>query len=76
MPWIHMREWRYSSTIFNSSLVGSELSASRGGRFTLGETAIGIHWIGGGIGLRGRLDTMENRKILPLPGIEPRPSKP
>jgi hypothetical protein len=38
------------------------------------ETAPGIHWIGGWMGPRARLDAMEKRKIVPLPGIQPRPS--
>jgi hypothetical protein len=39
-----------------------------------GERGTGTHcmWVGLGAGL----DAVENRKILPLPGIEPRPSSP
>jgi hypothetical protein len=39
-----------------------------------GERAPGIHWVGGWVAPRADLDPMENRKILPLLGIEPRPS--
>jgi hypothetical protein len=55
-------------------LDGGEWSASRPGRFTPEESAPGTHWIGGWVGPRVRLDSMEKRQILPLPGIEPRPS--
>jgi hypothetical protein len=37
-----------------------------------GETAPGTHWLGGWVGPIADLDVMEKRKILPLPGIEPR----
>jgi hypothetical protein len=40
------------------------------------EIARGTHWIGGWVDPRAGLDAMEKRKILPLPGIEPRPSRP
>jgi hypothetical protein len=33
-----------------------------------------IHWIRGCVGLRAHLNAMEERKILSLPRIEPRPS--
>jgi hypothetical protein len=51
-----------------------EWSASRPGRFTPGEIAPDTHWIGRWVGPRACLDAMEERKILPLPGIEPQPS--
>jgi hypothetical protein len=35
-----------------SALVGGEWSASRPGRFTHGEIALGTHWIGGWVDLR------------------------
>jgi hypothetical protein len=34
------------------------------------------HWIGGSVGPRAGLDAVEKKKILPLPGFEPRPSNP
>jgi hypothetical protein len=43
-----------------SALDGGEWSASRTGRFTLGERAAGIYWIGGWVGLRTGLDDVEN----------------
>jgi hypothetical protein len=39
-------------------------------RFTPEEKAPGTHWIGDWVGPRDCLDAVENRKILPLPGIE------
>jgi hypothetical protein len=37
----------YTHVFLTSALVGGEWSASRPGRFTPGERALGIHWIGG-----------------------------
>jgi hypothetical protein len=54
-------------------LVGDERSASRPGRFTLGEKAPGTHWIGGWVGPRTGLDDERKRKFLTLPGPEHRP---
>jgi hypothetical protein len=48
-----------------SALVGGEWSALRPGRFTPGETAPSIHWIGSWVGLRAGLDDVET-----LPGLE------
>jgi hypothetical protein len=42
-----------------SALVGGEWSASRPGRFILGERAPGTGWIGAGVGRRAGLDDME-----------------
>jgi hypothetical protein len=42
-----MEEWMYIHVFFTSALVGGDWSASRPGRFTLGEIAPGTHWIGG-----------------------------
>jgi hypothetical protein len=55
---------------------GGEWSATRSDRFTPGERAPGTHWIGGWLGPRAGLDAVEKIKILPLSGIEPRPSSP
>jgi hypothetical protein len=41
-----------------------------------GEIAPGTHSIGGWVGPRAGLDAVEKRKILPLEGVEPRPSTP
>jgi hypothetical protein len=57
-----------------SALDGGEWSASHPCHFTTGERAPGTHWIGGWVGPKPALDDMEERKILPLPGIEPQPS--
>jgi hypothetical protein len=40
----------------------------------VGETVPGTHYIRGWVGLKVGLDIMEKGKILPLTGIEPRPS--
>jgi hypothetical protein len=45
--------------LLTSSLVGGEWSASRLGRFTPGEKATNIHWIGGWVGPSTGLDDME-----------------
>jgi hypothetical protein len=55
--------------LLTSALDGDEWSASLPCRFAPGQTASGIHWIGGLVGLRAGLDGMKIRKFLPLPGI-------
>jgi hypothetical protein len=40
------------------------------GRFTLGERALGTHWVGGWLEPRAALDDMDKRKFLTLPGLE------
>jgi hypothetical protein len=37
------------------------------------ERAPGTHWIGGGVGPKAGLDDMEERKFLPILGLELRP---
>jgi hypothetical protein len=56
-----------------SALDGGERSASLPDHFTPGEVAPGAHWTGDWVCHRAGLDTVEKRKILPLPGIEPQP---
>jgi hypothetical protein len=53
-----------------SALAGGGWSTSRRGRFTLGERALGTHWIGDWVGPRTGFDVVK-RKILP--GLELRP---
>jgi hypothetical protein len=53
-----------------SALAGGEWSASRPGRFTPGERALGTHWLGGWVDLRAGLDDVEKRKFWTLPGLE------
>jgi hypothetical protein len=48
----------------NSTLDGSEWSASRLCRFTPGVKASGVYWLGGWVGPRSGLDAVEKRKIL------------
>jgi hypothetical protein len=56
----------------NSALVVGERSASRLGRFTLGERITGTHQIRGWVGPRTGLDYEERRKVSLL-GLELRP---
>jgi hypothetical protein len=60
----------YIHVFLTSAAGGGEWSASFSGRFSPGESAPGIHWIGGSVGPRTGLDDVERRKILPLPGFE------
>jgi hypothetical protein len=53
-----------------TTLVGSEWSVSRPGRFTPSEKAPGTHWIEGWASRRAGLDAVEKRKFLTLPGLE------
>jgi hypothetical protein len=55
---------------FTSALVTSEWSASRTGRFTHRERALGIHWKGSWVGPRTKFDDVEKRKFLALPELE------
>jgi hypothetical protein len=61
----------YIHVFLTSALVGC-WSASRPGRFTLGERAPGTHWIGGWMGPRTGLD-VQKKTLLTLPGLELRP---
>jgi hypothetical protein len=54
-----------------SALIGGEWSDSRSGRFTPGEISPGTHWIGSWVGPRTDLEDMEERKFLPLTGLDP-----
>jgi hypothetical protein len=58
-----------------SALDGSEWSVQRSGRFTSGERAHGIHWIGGWVGLRTGLDAVEKKSLNPAgnrtPAVQP-----
>jgi hypothetical protein len=60
----------YTHVLLTSALVGGEWSASRPGHFTPGEKVRGTHWIGGWVSPRTNLDDMEERKFLPVPGLE------
>jgi hypothetical protein len=64
----HMKTYWGSGSIappfLTSALDGGEWLASCLCRFTPGEGACGTHWIGGWVGPRVGLDTVEKRKIL------------
>jgi hypothetical protein len=45
--------------LLTSALDGGEWLSSRPGRFTSGEIAPGTHWIGGWVGPRAGLDTVD-----------------
>jgi hypothetical protein len=53
-----------------STLVGGECSASRPCRFTPREKAPGTQCIGGLVDRRAKLNDIEKRKFLSLPGFE------
>jgi hypothetical protein len=46
-------------SFLTSALDGGEWSASRPGRLTPGEIAVGTHWMGGWVSLTTGLDVME-----------------
>jgi hypothetical protein len=56
-----------------SALVGREWSTSRPYRFTPGQIAPDTHCLGGRMGPRFGLNTMEKIKFLTLPGVEFQP---
>jgi hypothetical protein len=58
---------------FTSALVEAEWSASRPGRFTPRESALGTRWVGGWVDPRASLDDVEKRKFLTPPELEFRP---
>jgi hypothetical protein len=67
---------RYSSThSLTSALVGGERSASRLGRFTSRERALGTYWMVGRVGPSAVLDTAVKREI-PNPRRESNPRTP
>jgi hypothetical protein len=68
-PWRRMGEWMHRSTFYWSRHY-LEVSAQLHAPATLppGERAPGTHWIGGWVGPRTRMDDVERRKILFLPG--------
>jgi hypothetical protein len=59
-------------TFLSSALDGGEWSASRPGRFTPRERALGTHWIGGWLDPRAVLDAVVKIKI-PSPHPESHP---
>jgi hypothetical protein len=64
MPWKYRGSGGIVSPFLTPALDGGERSASRPGCFTSGEIVTGTHWIGGWVGPRACLHTMEKRKIL------------
>jgi hypothetical protein len=69
-------EWKYSSTILDLAVDGSEWSASRPFRLTLTEIAPDVHWVVGLVGLSRSGRCGADKNLLLLPGIELRPSFP
>jgi hypothetical protein len=57
-----------------SALDEYQWSGFRSDRFTPGEIAPDIHSVGVWVSPRAGLDAKENRKMLPLPEMESRPS--
>jgi hypothetical protein len=55
------------------ALVGGEWSVSHPSSFTLGERALGTHWMGGEVCTRAGLLDVDKRKFLTLPGLDLRP---
>jgi hypothetical protein len=68
-----MKAYVYIYALLNSALFGDDWSASRPGRFTPRELALGAHYIGGWVGSRAGLDDVDKRKLLTPPGLEFRP---
>jgi hypothetical protein len=60
----------YNHILLTSALAGGEWWASRTCRFTPGERAPGIHWIGGWVGSRAGLNDVEKRKFLTPLGLK------
>jgi hypothetical protein len=54
------------------ALYGGRLLGSLRGHFTPRGGAPGTYSLGGRLGPRASMDTVEKRNLLPLPGIEPR----
>jgi hypothetical protein len=55
-----------------SALDGEAWSASRPYRFGPGDRVASTHCVRGWVGSRTGLDAMEQKKVLSLPGLEPR----
>jgi hypothetical protein len=70
-----MGKWRYSSTILKIR-TRMKWSASRPNLFNPTERTPGTDWIEDWVRVRAGLNAVKKRKMLPLPGIEPRPSSP
>jgi hypothetical protein len=66
-------KWIERTIFFTSAPVGGKWSSSCPGRFTPGERALGIHWIGGWVDPRTGGDDVENREFSTLPLLEIRP---
>jgi hypothetical protein len=76
MPLIHIGEWRCSSSIFDLVIRWRNVVSFKPVPLNTQKIASGTHWMGGSVGRRAGPDSMEKRKILPLPGIESWPSSP
>jgi hypothetical protein len=74
-PWRRMRKWRYSSTILGLGISCKSVIASRTDRFTPGEEAPGTRCVGGWMGFKAGLDTVEKRNMF-FPWRESNPGRP
>jgi hypothetical protein len=63
-PWRRMGSGGTDLPFLTSALAGGEQSNYRPDRFTFGDRDRGAHWIGGWVGPRAGLDTVEKRKSL------------
>jgi hypothetical protein len=64
-----MREWRYSSTILDLSIRWRSVISFTFRPLYPGQKASGIPWIGGWVGLRGSMNSMEKKKSLTSDGV-------
>jgi hypothetical protein len=64
MSWRYMGSGGIAPPFLTSALGGGEWSSSRLFRFTPGERAPRVHWIGGQVGPIAGLDVTEKKKSL------------
>jgi hypothetical protein len=69
-------KWRYNNTILYLGITWWVVSLTPRPLYPRGNSPTRTHWIGGWVSPRAGPHIMEERKIVPLPGIETRPSRP